>query len=163
MRPDPFKRVGAYCSCRSVLFQPIDVFSRSWMMFPAGRIFSAVMSLLSAVRVFYRPYRIVPADIGILSRVCCFRRGVSFRRGHIVFDPNASVLAVRGEGGKRWRAIYASRIYGTKKGPPLQAGPLLSGILVYCVRMLTLPRGNPRSSCSRGMRRNPRSSSRPSS
>ena len=69
MRPDPFKRVGAYCFCRSELFQPIDVFSRSWMMFPAGRIFSAVMSLLSAVRVFYLPYCIVPADRCIFSVV----------------------------------------------------------------------------------------------
>lgn len=158
MRPDPFKRVGAYCFCRSVLFQPIDVFSRSWMMFPAGRIFSAVMSLLSAVRVFYRPYRIVPADIGILSRVCCFRRGVSFRRGHIVFDPNASVLAVRGEGGKRWRAAYIPNIRNEKRAA-FAGWPFTFLNIVNCVRMLTLPRGSPRSSCSRGMRRSPRSSS----
>ena len=89
MRPDPFKRVGAYCFCRSVLFQPIDVFSRSWMMFPAGRIFSAVMSLLSAVRVFYLTYRIVPADRRIISRVC-FSDGICvaeilFRSGRHCF------------------------------------------------------------------------------
>lgn len=89
MRPDPFKRVGAYCSCRCVLFRRWAIFSAVDIMFPAGRIFSAVMSLLSAVRVFYRPYRIVPADIGILSRVC-FSDGICvaeilFRSGRHCF------------------------------------------------------------------------------
>lgn len=89
MRPDPFKRVGAYCFCRCVLFRRWAIFSAVDIMFPAGRIFSAVMSLLSAVRVFYLTYRIVPADRRIISRVC-FSDGICvaeilFRSGRHCF------------------------------------------------------------------------------
>lgn len=41
MRPDPFKRVGAHCFCRCVLFRRWAIFSAVDIMFPAGRIFSS--------------------------------------------------------------------------------------------------------------------------
>lgn len=125
MRPDPFKRVGAYCFCRSVLFQPIDVFSRSWMMFPAGRIFSAVDDVSGGAYLLGRDVIIIGCE-GILSSVSyCSRRyryslscmlfptGFVSRRYYL--DRGAIALAVRGEGCKRWRAAYIPNIRNEKR------------------------------------------------